>query len=145
MTSGTPPSRRLCIRQVTPLHVCGFSVCWRCSSTLPAASCCCCCCCRYYRALYSKQIGHLLQGVAAKNLPGMRNLAMELRKLCCHPVRALLNKRQQTRAQLSYIIHLIALHARGVVRHLAAVDQWEWLCCPATPAILDCRVAASVC
>ncbi|WIA09219.1 hypothetical protein OEZ85_008629 [Tetradesmus obliquus] len=40
---------------------------------------------RYYRALYAKQIGSLLQGVAAKNLPGMRNLAMELRKLCCHP------------------------------------------------------------
>jgi chromodomain-helicase-DNA-binding protein 7 len=40
-----------------------------------------------HRALYSKQIGALLGGVASKNLPGMRNLAMELRKLCCHPVR----------------------------------------------------------
>jgi chromodomain-helicase-DNA-binding protein 7 len=42
--------------------------------------------CRYYRALYSQQIGALLAGVSSKNLPGMRNLAMELRKLCCHPV-----------------------------------------------------------
>ncbi|KAI8462365.1 MAG: hypothetical protein J3K34DRAFT_501179 [Monoraphidium minutum] len=39
----------------------------------------------YYKALYSKQIGSLLSGGASKNLPGMRNLAMELRKLCCHP------------------------------------------------------------
>ena len=38
------------------------------------------------RALYSKQIGALLGGGAGKNLPNMRNLAMELRKLCCHPV-----------------------------------------------------------
>jgi len=42
---------------------------------------------RYYRALYSQQIGALLGGGSNKNLPGMRNLAMELRKLCCHPVR----------------------------------------------------------
>jgi hypothetical protein len=41
---------------------------------------------RYYKALYGKQIGSLLSGGASKNLPGMRNLAMELRKLCCHPV-----------------------------------------------------------
>lgn len=41
---------------------------------------------RYYRALYSQQIGALLGGGSSKNLPGMRNLAMELRKLCCHPV-----------------------------------------------------------
>jgi hypothetical protein len=40
----------------------------------------------YYRALYAQQIGSLLGGGAQKNLPGMRNLAMELRKLCCHPV-----------------------------------------------------------
>lgn len=45
-------------------------------------------CPRYYRALYSQQIGTLLGGVSNKNLPGMRNLAMELRKLCCHPVSA---------------------------------------------------------
>lgn len=48
---------------------------------------CCCCTCRYYRALYSQQIGALLGGGSNKNLPSMRNLAMELRKLCCHPVR----------------------------------------------------------
>ena len=42
---------------------------------------------QYYKALYGKQIGALLKGVDAKNLPNMRNLAMELRKLCCHPVR----------------------------------------------------------
>lgn len=42
---------------------------------------------RYYRALYSQQIGALLGGGSNKNLPSMRNLAMELRKLCCHPVR----------------------------------------------------------
>lgn len=41
---------------------------------------------RYYKALYAQQIGALLGG--SKNLPGMRNLAMELRKLCCHPVSA---------------------------------------------------------
>eukprot|EP00878_Enallax_costatus_P046663 GHUV01056913.1.p1 GENE.GHUV01056913.1~~GHUV01056913.1.p1 ORF type:complete len:503 (+),score=214.95 GHUV01056913.1:285-1793(+) len=40
---------------------------------------------RYYKALYAQQIGSLLQGVAKNNLPGMRNLAMELRKMCCHP------------------------------------------------------------
>ncbi|KAK9815748.1 hypothetical protein WJX72_008847 [[Myrmecia] bisecta] len=39
----------------------------------------------YYRALYSKQIASLLGGASAKNLPNMRNLAMELRKVCCHP------------------------------------------------------------
>lgn len=33
------------------------------------------------RALYGKQIGALLGGVAQKNLPGLRNLAMELRKV----------------------------------------------------------------
>ncbi|KAG2496454.1 hypothetical protein HYH03_005678 [Edaphochlamys debaryana] len=38
----------------------------------------------YYRALYEGQIGALLGGVKQANLPGMRNLAMELRKLCCH-------------------------------------------------------------
>jgi hypothetical protein len=45
-----------------------------------------CCALRYYRALYSQQIGALLGGGSNKNLPSMRNLAMELRKLCCHPV-----------------------------------------------------------
>jgi hypothetical protein len=43
-------------------------------------------CNRYYKALYSQQIGALLGGGSNKNLPNMRNLAMELRKLCCHPV-----------------------------------------------------------
>lgn len=33
------------------------------------------------------QIGALLNGCTAKNLPNLRNLAMELRKVCCHPVR----------------------------------------------------------
>ena len=33
------------------------------------------------------QIGALLTGCNAKNLPNLRNLAMELRKVCCHPVR----------------------------------------------------------
>eukprot|EP00798_Chlamydomonas_sp_ICE-L_P018819 gene18819-25364_t len=36
-------------------------------------------------ALYSKQIGALMKGTESKNLPNMKNLAMELRKLCCHP------------------------------------------------------------
>lgn len=31
------------------------------------------------------QIATLLAGTTSKNLPQMRNLAMELRKLCCHP------------------------------------------------------------
>ena len=34
------------------------------------------------------QIGSLLAGASNKNLPNLRNLAMELRKVCCHPVRA---------------------------------------------------------
>lgn len=42
----------------------------------------------YYKALYEKDIATLLTGVKSSALPGMRNLAMELRKLCCHPVRA---------------------------------------------------------
>ncbi|KAL6771482.1 hypothetical protein ACKKBG_A26555 [Auxenochlorella protothecoides x Auxenochlorella symbiontica] len=39
----------------------------------------------YYRAMYEKQIGVLLQGAAPRNLPNLKNLAMELRKICCHP------------------------------------------------------------
>ena len=35
----------------------------------------------YYRAIYQRQIGTLLAGVAAKNLPSLRNMAMELRKV----------------------------------------------------------------
>jgi hypothetical protein len=34
------------------------------------------------------QIGTLLAGTGAKNLPNLNNLAMQLRKVCCHPVRA---------------------------------------------------------
>ena len=41
----------------------------------------------YYKALYEKQIGALLGGGKNAALPQMRNLAMELRKVCCHPVR----------------------------------------------------------
>ena len=33
------------------------------------------------------QIAELLAGASNKNIPNLRNLAMELRKLCCHPVR----------------------------------------------------------
>lgn len=40
----------------------------------------------YYKALYAGTICSLLGGKGSKNLPQMRNLAMELRKLCCHPV-----------------------------------------------------------
>jgi SNF2 family DNA or RNA helicase len=39
---------------------------------------------KYYRAIFEGEIGALL-GPAAKNLPGLRNLAMELRKVCAHP------------------------------------------------------------
>ncbi|KAL4858846.1 Chromodomain-helicase-DNA-binding protein 6 [Chlorella vulgaris] len=39
----------------------------------------------YYKALYENQIATLLAGASTKNMPGMRNLAMELRKVCCHP------------------------------------------------------------
>ena len=39
----------------------------------------------YYKAIYSKRIGALLGGGTKKALPQMRNLAMELRKVCCHP------------------------------------------------------------
>jgi SNF2 family DNA or RNA helicase len=44
----------------------------------------------YYKALYERQIGALMAGASIKNMPNMRNLAMELRKLCCHPVSTLL-------------------------------------------------------
>ncbi len=43
---------------------------------------------QYYRALYGKQIGALLGGGSSKSMPQLRNLAMELRKVCCHPVSA---------------------------------------------------------
>ena len=41
----------------------------------------------YYRALFEGSIGTLMAGATPKNTPNLRNLAMELRKLCCHPVR----------------------------------------------------------
>ncbi len=37
------------------------------------------------RAIYSKEVGTLLDGATRSNLGGLRNLAMELRKVCCHP------------------------------------------------------------
>lgn len=39
----------------------------------------------YYKAIFEKQIGTLLAGVSQKNAPNLKNLAMELRKVCCHP------------------------------------------------------------
>lgn len=39
----------------------------------------------YYRAIYERQVAALLGGGAKANLPNLRNLAMELRKVCCHP------------------------------------------------------------
>ena len=35
----------------------------------------------YYKAIYGRQIGTLLAGGQRKNLSGLRNLAMELRKV----------------------------------------------------------------
>jgi len=39
----------------------------------------------YYKAIFEGHIGTLMAGAASKNLPNLRNLAMELRKVCCHP------------------------------------------------------------
>jgi SNF2 family DNA or RNA helicase len=39
----------------------------------------------YYKAIFEKQIGTLLGGATQKNVPNLKNLAMELRKVCCHP------------------------------------------------------------
>ena len=39
----------------------------------------------YYTALYEQEIGTLLSGADKRNLPNLRNLAMELRKVCNHP------------------------------------------------------------
>lgn len=39
----------------------------------------------YYKAIFTKQVGSLLAGASNKNLCNLRNLAMELRKVCCHP------------------------------------------------------------
>jgi hypothetical protein len=48
---------------------------------------------QYYRAIYGKQIGALLAGASTKTMPQLRNLAMELRKVCCHPVSGALRGR----------------------------------------------------
>lgn len=40
----------------------------------------------YYQALITGTIRGVLKGNGAKNLPQMRNLPMEMRKLTCHPV-----------------------------------------------------------
>lgn len=39
----------------------------------------------YYKAIFENQISALLGGTSAKNVPALRNVAMELRKVCCHP------------------------------------------------------------
>ena len=39
----------------------------------------------YYKAIFENQIGALLGGASSKNIPALRNVAMELRKVCCHP------------------------------------------------------------
>lgn len=39
----------------------------------------------YYKAIFENQIGVLLGGASSKNVPALRNVAMELRKVCCHP------------------------------------------------------------
>ncbi|KAJ7562204.1 hypothetical protein O6H91_03G058800 [Diphasiastrum complanatum] len=39
----------------------------------------------YYRAIYENRISDLLKGSKSNNLPNLRNMAMELRKLCNHP------------------------------------------------------------
>ena len=40
---------------------------------------------KYYRAIYEKQVHVLLEGAKAKHVPQLRNLCMELRKVCNHP------------------------------------------------------------
>lgn len=39
----------------------------------------------YYKAIFENQAHVLLSNNSKKNLPNMRNLAMELRKVCNHP------------------------------------------------------------
>ncbi|MCO5572462.1 hypothetical protein L7F22_026217 [Adiantum nelumboides] len=39
----------------------------------------------YYKAIYENRIADLLKGSQNSNLPNLRNVAMELRKLCNHP------------------------------------------------------------
>ena len=40
---------------------------------------------QYYRAIFERRIGDLMVGGKARNAPQLRNIAMELRKVCCHP------------------------------------------------------------
>lgn len=65
----------------------------------------------YYKALIAGSICTLLKSKGAKNLPQMRNLPMEMRKFCCHPVSSV---RQPP---------LITLH----------------LCCVSEPSSGDCK------
>ena len=39
----------------------------------------------YYKAIFANQIGTLLGGASTENAPMLRNVAMELRKVCNHP------------------------------------------------------------
>jgi SNF2 family DNA or RNA helicase len=39
----------------------------------------------YYRMIYEKQVHVLMEGSKSKNVPQLRNLCMELRKVCNHP------------------------------------------------------------
>ena len=39
----------------------------------------------YYKAVYEKKVDVLLQGAKSKNTPQLRNICMELRKVCNHP------------------------------------------------------------
>ncbi|KAH7441097.1 hypothetical protein KP509_03G025400 [Ceratopteris richardii] len=39
----------------------------------------------YYKAIYENRISDLLKGSQSSNIPNLRNVAMELRKLCNHP------------------------------------------------------------
>ncbi|EEH53936.1 SNF2 super family, partial [Micromonas pusilla CCMP1545] len=39
----------------------------------------------YYRMIYEKQVHVLMEGNKSKNVPQLRNLCMELRKVCNHP------------------------------------------------------------
>ncbi|CAM6096803.1 unnamed protein product [Calypogeia fissa] len=40
----------------------------------------------YYRAIYENAVGVLLKGSQGNNIPSLRNVAMELRKVCNHPL-----------------------------------------------------------
>lgn len=53
------------------------------------------------------QIGDLLTGCSAKNMPNLRNLAMELRKVCCHPVRLVPSCPRTTYMCMSQILHAV--------------------------------------